>query len=171
MRLIRYSLFFVFCLLAGYVQAQPGQSVNWSSDGQSFYQLNENNIEAFQLKDSKQSVKITAAQLTPAAGKPLAVKDFSFSADEKKLLIYTNAKKVWRYDTRGDYWILDLTSNTLKQLGKDLPASSLMFAKLSPNGLQVAYVSGHNLYVEEVATGKRTALTQDGTRRLINGTF
>jgi dipeptidyl-peptidase-4 len=171
MRLLRYSFSFVFCLLAAYAQAQPGQSVNWSSDGQSFYQLNENNIEAFQLKDSKQSVKITAAQLTPAGGKPLEVKEFSFSADEKKLLIYTNSKKVWRYETRGDYWILDLTANTLKQLGKDLPASSLMFAKLSPNGLQVAYVSGHNLYVEDLGTGKRKALTQDGTRRLINGTF
>jgi dipeptidyl-peptidase-4 len=171
MRSPGYLFLLVLCLLAGYTHAQSGQSVNWSSDGQSFYQLNEHAIEVFQLKDNKQSVKVSAAQLTPPGGQPLDVKDFAFSADEKKLLIYTNSKKVWRYETRGDYWILDLTTNKLKQLGKDLPASSLMFAKLSPNGLQVAYVSGHNLYSEDLATGKRTALTQDGTRRLINGTF
>ena len=171
MRLPGYLFLLVLCLLAGYAHAQSGQSVNWSSDGQSFYQLNEHAIESFQLKDSKQSVKVSAAQLTPPGGQPLDVKDFAFSADEKKLLIYTNSKKVWRYETRGDYWILDLTTNTLKQLGKGLPASSLMFAKLSPNGLQVAYVSEHNLYTEDLATGKRTALTQDGSRRLINGTF
>lgn len=171
MRSLRYSFLFVLCLLAGYIQAQPGKSVHWSRDGQSFYRVNQNAIEAFQLKDSKQSVKISTAQLTLAGGKSLKVKDFAFSADEKKLLIYTNSKKVWRYETRGDYWLLNLTDNTLKQLGKGLPASSLMFAKLSPDGSQVAYVSGHNLYVEDLSTGKRKALTLDGTRHLINGTF
>jgi dipeptidyl-peptidase-4 len=46
-----------------------------------------------------------------------------------------------------------------------------MFAKIAPDGKKAAYVSGHNLYSEDLATGKITQLTMDGTDRLINGTF
>ena len=115
---------------------------------------------------------IQPAQLTPAGmDKPLPVRDFFFSNDGKTVLIYTNSKRVWRQDTRGDYWILNTATNELKQLGKDKPASSLMFAKISPDGRNVAYVSGHNLYTEDISSGKITALTTDGTDRMINGTF
>ncbi|XHR94717.1 DPP IV N-terminal domain-containing protein [Mucilaginibacter sp. UC70_90] len=36
----------------------------------------------------------------------------------KKVLINTNTKKVWRYDTRGDYWVYDSNTKKLWQLGK-----------------------------------------------------
>src|SRR5690606_32856744 len=63
------------------------------------------------------------------------------------------------------------TSKKLQQLGKGLPVSSLMFAKFSPDASKVAYVSENNIYVEDLATEKITALTTDGTSRMINGTF
>ena len=103
--------------------------------------------------------------------KALALRSYSFSSDGKKMLVYTNTKRVWREDTRGDYWVLELSGKTLRQLGKGRPASSLMFAKISPDGKKAAYVSGHNLYSEDLATGKITQLTMDGTDRVINGTF
>ena len=46
-----------------------------------------------------------------------------------------------------------------------------MFAKFSPDGSRVAYVSGHNLFVESLADHAITQLTTDGTDKLINGTF
>jgi dipeptidyl-peptidase-4 len=46
-----------------------------------------------------------------------------------------------------------------------------MFAKFSPDGRFVAYVSGNNIYAEDVTTGQIRKLTTDGTRKLINGTF
>jgi dipeptidyl-peptidase-4 len=111
-------------------------------------------------------------ELTPAGKEaPLKISYFFFSADYKKLLLYTNTKKVWRYDTRGDYWVYDFSDLTLKQLGSILPPSSLMFAKFSPDGKKAAYVSEHNLYVEDLSTHQIKALTQDGTRKMINGTF
>ncbi|RZL34759.1 MAG: S9 family peptidase, partial [Pedobacter sp.] len=61
--------------------------------------------------------------------------------------------------------------NTLKQIGKGKPASSLMFAKFSPDGNKVAYVSEHNIYVEDLATNTIKSLTTNGTSRMINGTF
>src|SRR5258706_12412763 len=46
-----------------------------------------------------------------------------------------------------------------------------MFAKLSPDGKKAAYVSQQNLYVEDLASGGIKALTTDGSRKFINGTF
>jgi dipeptidyl-peptidase 4 len=158
-------------IAAGRLYAQPGSDIKWSHDGQYFYQAKETQIYAVNVKTKQPAVKVTTAQLTPHGGNALEVRDFAFTADDSKVLIYTNAKRVWRYDTRGDYWLLDLQTNQLQQLGKGLPESSLMFAKLSPNGQEVAYVSGHNLYVEDLHTHARRALTKDGTRHLINGTF
>ncbi|MCZ0211460.1 DPP IV N-terminal domain-containing protein, partial [Streptomyces sp. UMAF16] len=127
---------------------------------------------ATQFPAMESSTLISAAELTPTgATEPLAVRNFFFSNDEKKLLIYTNSKKVWRYDTRGDYWVLNLINKKLTKLGKGRPASSLMFAKFSPDGNKVAYVCEHNIYVEDLNTNAIKALTTDGNYFLINGTF
>ncbi len=67
------------------------------------------------------------------------------SDDGTKALIYTNTKKVWRLDTEGDYWVLNLTTKKWHQVGKDHPASSLRFAKFSPDGKKVAFVSEYDL--------------------------
>lgn len=152
--------------------AQPGKGIRWSRDGRATLKAEPEGIVASPLSGAAPTVVVPSSQYTPAGtAKALPIRDFYFSADEKKLLIYTNAKKVWRYETRGDYWLLDLASSKMQQLGKDKPASSLMFAKLSPDGTKAAYVSDHNLYVEDLKTGESKALTTNGTRRFINGTF
>jgi dipeptidyl-peptidase-4 len=109
--------------------------------------------------------------LLSSSGKNIRVRSFQLSDDGTKALIYTNSKRVWRYDTRGDYWVADMNTRKVTQIGKDKPASSLMFAKFSPDASKVAYVSGHNIYVEDISSGNVKALTTDGTARLINGTF
>ena len=93
----------------------------------------------------------------------LDIDDYAWSADGKELLIFTNTKKVWRQNTRGDYYVLDVAAGTQKKLGGSAPESSLMFAKFSPDGTRVAYVRQNNLYVEQVAAGTITQLTSDGT--------
>jgi dipeptidyl-peptidase 4 len=93
----------------------------------------------------------------------LDVDDYSWSSDGKRLLIFTNTKKVWRQDTRGDYYVIDVASGTQKKLGGSAPESSLMFAKFSPDGTRVAYVRQNNLYVERIDTGTIAQLTTDGT--------
>ncbi|MBA4318028.1 MAG: S9 family peptidase, partial [Flavobacterium sp.] len=70
-----------------------------------------------------------------------------------------------------DYWVLDLITGNLTQLGKGLAESSLMFAKFSPDNKTVAYVSNENIYVEDLVTSKIKPLTTDGSITIINGTF
>lgn len=118
-------------------------------------------------------VLISAEQLTPqGSDKPLAIHDYIWSEDRQKLLIYTNSKKVWRSNSRGDYWMLDLSSNKLTQLGKKFnKPSQLMFAKFSPDGKKVAYVFENNLYVEHLANNKIDQLTASAGNGIINGLF
>ncbi|KKB48192.1 hypothetical protein HMPREF1212_03510 [Parabacteroides sp. HGS0025] len=106
-----------------------------------------------------------------STGKKIGMGRLSWSNDNDKVLIFNNTKRVWRYDTRGDYWVLSLHDGNLRQLGKGLPESSMMFAKFSPDGTRVAYVSNNNIYVEDINTGKITRLTDDGSQTIVNGTF
>lgn len=148
------------------------KDINWTPDGTAYLKLKEGNIVRTDVKTNVESIVVKKEQLIPGGSdKPLSFNVYSFSPDNKTLLIFTNTAKVWRYNTRGDYWISDLASNQLTQLGKGLPPQSLMFAKISPDGKKAAYVSGHNLYVEDLTSHEVTQLTKDGTRKFINGTF
>lgn len=172
----QFRLIILVCLSAllslSSTQAQPGPGFQWTKDGQAYMKAEKSAIVVYQVKNKTSRILITPQQLTPSgASRPLEINGFTFSANDQKLLIYTNAQKVWRYATRGDYWVLDIASGHLRQLGKKQPAASLMFAKFSPDGTRVAYVSEHNLYVERITDGEVKPLTTDGTRRLINGTF
>ncbi len=117
-------------------------------------------------------VMIPARDFIPPGGSsPLGIDSHSWSKDRSKLLIFTNTKKVWRSNTRGDYWVLDRTSHELIKLGGDAPASTLMFAKFSPDGRRVAYVRDRNLYMEDLQSRRITAVTTNQSPKIINGTF
>lgn len=153
-------------------------ALRWMKDNKSYstVKFNEGSggsyIARYEVESGTHSILIHSNQLVPGPGaKPLSIADYEWSEDNNKLLLFTNTKKVWRYNTRGDYWVLDRISGNLTQLGKSLPASSLMFAKFSPDGNRVAYVSQQNIYVEEISTGTITPLTTDGGGDIINGTF
>ncbi len=131
-----------------------------------------NDIVRYDVASGTKKVLISAAQLIPAGtDKPLTIADYIWSGDNNKLLVYTNTRKVWRQNTRGDYWVLNLPDGKLVQLGKGLEEATLMFAKFSPDGSRVAYVSKQNIYAEDLTTGIITPLTTDGGDNIINGTF
>jgi dipeptidyl-peptidase-4 len=127
----------------------------------------------YDASSGRRSVLVAAALLTPAgAAAPLDIEDYAWSADHAKLLVFTSSARVWRENTRGDFWVLDLASKKLAKLGgAAAKPSTLQFAKFSPDGSRAAYVREHNLYVESLADGRITALTNDGSVTTINGTF
>lgn len=132
-------------------------------------------IVGYDTATGKRTVLVPAAKLKPptANGKdrePLAIEAYAWSDDQKKLLIFTNTKKVWRLNTRGDYWVYDEASGKLARLGADAPESTLMFATFSPDSTRVAYVRENNIYVEALDSGEITQLTHDGSADIINGT-
>ena len=142
----------------------------WIEKGNAFTTVEKSEIVRYETATGQRTVLISSKQLTPKEGKALKIDDYRWSADGKRLLIFTETKKVWRLNTRGDYWVLDLAGGLLKKVGGDASASSLMFAKFSPDASRVAYVRANNIYVEDLKTGAVKALTNDGSETLINGT-
>jgi dipeptidyl-peptidase-4 len=103
----------------------------------------------------------------------MAIEEYAWSPDKSKLLLFTNTRKVWRTNARGDYWVLGVTDGkpgALKKLGGDAPEASLMYAKFSPDGTRVAYVRAQNVHVEDLASGRILPLTTDGGGDIVNGT-
>lgn len=167
-----FLILLLFSLATFISYAQPGRSTSWSADGDAYYTASGKQITLHTIESGSESVFVDSTALTPNGQAALRVEGFSISDDLNKVLVFTNSKRVWRYNTRGDYWLLDRASGSLKQLGKNLPESSLMFAKLSPDGTKAAYVSEHNVYMEDLSSGQVTKLTDSqGKPKLINGTF
>jgi len=153
----------------------------WLSDGAGYTTLEPaaggkpgKDLVRYDAETGLKTILVPAARLVPTGDStPLEVEEYSWSPDGRRLLIFTNSQQVWRTNTRGDYWVLDLAGWTLKKLGGNGPASTLMFAKFSPDGGRVGWVryGEYNVYVEDFASGKLTQLTHDGSRTTINGTF
>lgn len=160
----------VLVLIVNVLSVAAQRGIKWDKDGNTYTKLKDGGIVRVNPKTDIETVVVKKEQLT-TGGKTLLPQSYAFSADNSKLMIFTNTVKVWRLNTKGDYWVLDMQTNKLSQLGKSLAPSSLMFAKFSPDGSTAAYVSNHNIYAEDVSSGIIKQLTNDGTRKLINGTF
>jgi dipeptidyl-peptidase-4 len=171
MRFKNFKIVILFVCLVQISFAQRGR-INWTANGNAYTKLKDGGIVKVDPKTEAEVVIVRKEQLTlPGTTETILPQSYAFNSNNTKLLIFTNTAKVWRYNTRGDYWVLDIISNKLKQMGKGLPVQSLMFAKFSPDSRKCAYVSEHNLYVEDISSGAITKLTRDGSRKLINGTF
>ncbi len=154
----------------------------WLEDGRGYTTLERSqtaregrDIVLYHPATGNRSVLVPASRLVPPGeSRPLGIADYTWSEDGSKLLIFTNTRRVWRSNTRGDYWVLNLGSWSLTKIGGDADPTSLMFAKFSPDGQRVAYVHTHdgiyNIYVEALSTGKITQLTDDGSESVVNGT-
>ncbi|MCU1266417.1 MAG: ptpA 11 [Acidobacteria bacterium] len=154
--------------------------VRWSADGGGYLALEPStskpgslDIVRYDANSGERSIKVAAEKLVPTqASVPLSIEEFDLSPDDQQLLIFTNSARVWRSNTRGDYWVLDLKSWKLRKLGGEAAKpATLMFAKFSPDGTRVGFVRENNIYVESPGDNSITQLTTDGSRYLVNGTF
>ena len=151
----------------------------WLASGDSYTTLElavggGTDIVRYDAATGARTVLVPSARLVPAgSSEPIDIEDYAWSPDGKRLLVFTNSQRVWRENTRGDFWVLDLGSWRLRKLGGSAKPSTLMFAKFSPDGGRVAYVREHDLYVERLDGGGPaiTRLTRDGSPTRINGTF
>ncbi len=150
----------------------------WLDDGSAYTMVEDSeetekgkDIVAYDPLTGEQEILVPAKRLIPEGeSKPLKIEGYSWSETREKLLIFTNTKRVWRINTRGDYWVLDLQTWRLQKLGGDAEPSTLMFAKFCPKERRVAYVCERNLYVQDLETLAITSLTDDGSETIINGT-
>ena len=149
----------------------------WMADGESYTTVEPaaagagRDLVLYRAESGAREVLVPASRLVPpGASAPITIEDYAWSPDGRVLIVMTNSRRVWRQNTRGDFWTYDLASGRLRQLGPRFEPSTLMFAKLSPDGRMAAYVVKNNIYVETLADGEVRALTTDGSDDIINGT-
>jgi dipeptidyl-peptidase-4 len=157
---------------------------HWLKDGSGYTTLEvSENFSSFEnaseIKDivkydpesGQREVLVAAENIIPVGQtRPLKIENYAWTDDGEHLLLFTDAVRVWREKTRGDYWLLNRSTGALRKLGGDAAPATMMFATLSPNGKCVAYVCCHNLYVQSLHNLEITQLTSDGSAPIINGT-
>ena len=156
----------------GTFRARGVPQPTWTEDGRSYSALTGKGLVQVDAATLAEKVVVPMSAFVPeGADRPVIPEGYTWSDDKTKLVVYTNSRRVWRRNTRGDYWLLDVAAGTIRQLGKGLEPSRMMYGKLSPAGDKFAFVYYNNLYVEDLATGQRRPLTTDGDDVFINGNF
>ena len=159
-------------------KTEEGESVHWLKNETTYTKLqdsatvkNGKDIVRCDPESGKQEILVSASSLIPPGEEnPVAMESCTWSEDMGKLLIFNNSRRVWRTNSRGDYWLWDRQAKKLKKLGGNAPASSMMFASFSQDGKRVAYVSKNNLFVQDIESLRITQLTSSGSSNIINGT-
>ncbi len=149
-------------------------SVRWMPDGRHWSTVDRDSLDRGELwrveaETGTREKLISAAELIPAgSSEPLEIEGHTFSADGRRVLVFTESQQVWRARTQGRYYVFDFPTRRL------IPVSDedgwQMFAKLSPDARHVAFVRDHDLYVTDLASGEERRLTFDGSETIINGT-
>jgi dipeptidyl-peptidase-4 len=160
-----------------YFASQRFGPARWIEGGKAYTTLEKSEAKAggydivrYDSKSGARSILVSAAALVPPGDTAaLDIDNYIWSPDAKQLMIFTNTKRVWRQNTRGDYWVLDRASGSLRQLGGQGEPSTMMYAKFSPQGDRVAYVRKGDIYVERLADGTITRLTTGADSLHVNG--
>nr|WP_294935958.1 S9 family peptidase [uncultured Flavobacterium sp.] len=91
---------------------------------------------------------------------------YTFSKDEKKILIANNSDQIFRHSFVANYFIYDIATKSLTKLA-DYKVQEPTF---SPDGSKIGYAHENNLYVYDLAGKKHTQITTDGKKNaVING--
>ena len=145
--------------------------VAWIEQGAAYLAVEGSDIVRYETATGTRTLYVPGNQLIPAGQKdPLDIEDYTVSANGRQVLVFTNSARVWRQNTRGDFWVLDRESGALKKLGgSDGPAASLMYAKLAPGGDRAAYVRQGDIFVERLADGRITKLSSGADSLHVNG--
>lgn len=93
------------------------------------------------------------------------IDSYTFSSDEKKILIANNTNQIYRYSFTADYFLFDLVSKELTKILEQVQEPTF-----SPDGKKIGYVKENNLYIYDIASNTNSQITTDGKKNaIING--
>ncbi|HEY5747430.1 MAG TPA: S9 family peptidase [Chryseolinea sp.] len=139
--------------------------INWMNDGKFYSTLEGNRIVRYNIATGQPvETLLDGNQLSPA----LVIQQYSFSADEQKLLVLNSRESVYRRSFTAEYYVYDRTAKTLTPLSSQGRQS---YATFSPDGKRVAFVRKNNVFYVDLETKTETQVTSDGQfNAIINGT-
>ncbi|WP_339529934.1 S9 family peptidase [Pseudomonas mucidolens] len=156
---------------------RPGgaNQVHWDPDGEHYVRLVVTDsgcaLERYAIGRAARETWVAARQLRDAEGVPLAVESVQVQFEHERVLLFTDAQRLWRSACNGRYWLFDRPTQRLVRVARDQPERMIAFAKMSPRGQRVAYVRDHDIYCEEPGVTPPWRLTWDGDGNRWNGEF
>ncbi|HLA54471.1 MAG TPA: S9 family peptidase [Flavobacterium sp.] len=94
-----------------------------------------------------------------------SIDSYTFSADEKQILIASNSEPIFRHSFTADFYLYNIESKQLTKLFEQVQEPTF-----SPDGKKIAYAKENNLYIYDIASKKTDKMTTDGKKNaVING--
>ena len=136
------------------------------NDGEHYTLMNKNNESQEITKYKFNSGKKVGTIFKASKFGIKKITNYSFSKDEKKLLLETETEKIYRYSSKSVYYIYNIHTDKLSKISDQ----KIMYATLSPKGDKVAFVLNNNLFIKNIISGKIHQVTNDGKKNhIING--
>ncbi len=128
-------------------------------------------LVSYNLETEEQEVLIDGSHLyADDVDRLIEIEEYEYSTDGSRVLLFTDSEQVWRYNTKGYYYVYDVDAQELTPLS-EREEGFQMFAKFSPDGRRVGFVRDRNLFVVDLEDGSEVQLTFDGAEgEIINGT-
>ena len=143
---------------SGYYRTEFIYGINSMNDGEHYTILEKDGIVKYSYKTGKKIETILEAK----------IQDYTFSHDESKVLVLNEQQPIYRHSFLGKYHVVNLSKN-----GKTTALNNgnwVQEPKFSPDGRFVAFISGNNLYYQDLSSEKITQITFDGEKnKIING--
>src|SRR5688572_6732162 len=129
--------------------------INWMKDGKFYSTLESNKIVKYNMT-SGQAVEtiFDGATATPKVD----IRSYSFSEDEKKILLLTNYEGIYRRSFRADYFVYDVASKAIHKLSEKGKQS---YASLSADNSKIAFVRDNNLFYVNLTDWSEVQITDD----------
>lgn len=150
------------------------EGFNAMNDGQSYTKIEKGDqglgIYKYKIgENTNQKEVVVSFSDLKHKDKAVEIDDYSFNADESKMLFQTQTEAIYRRSFNAYYFIYDLKTKKFEPLDEVHFPQTL--AEYSPDGTQIAYIHKNDIYVKDLKSGKVSALTTDGKRnKVINGT-
>jgi dipeptidyl-peptidase-4 len=184
---ILFCLFILFCAQSSFAQGKkqitlddlwknntfrvksvPG--FNAMKDGVHYTQIDHEGthmiIRIYDLQTGKPERTLFDNELQQFSGNKLAIDNYAFSSDEKKILLYTETTPIYRRSALERVYVYDISTGSVKLLDYD----KVLHAAFSPDGQKVAFVKNNNLYYKDLQKDVIVPVTTDGGKnRIING--
>jgi len=143
---------------SGYYRTEYIYGINSMNDGEHYTVLEKDGIVKYSYKTGKKIETILEAK----------IQDYTFSHNESKVLVLNEQQPIYRHSFLGKYHVVNLSKN-----GKITALNNgnwVQEPKFSPDGRFVAFISGNNLYYQDLSSEKITQITFDGEKnKIING--
>jgi dipeptidyl-peptidase-4 len=141
-----------------YPKYVPG--FNFMEDGKHYSVQESNEIVQYDLTSGKKDGTIYSAT-------DINFSDYSFSGDEKKILLETGKEQIYRRSYKANFYVWDRKKEKLSPISEN---GKQRYASFGDKDSKVAFVRENNLFYKDLKTNKEVQITMDGkANEIING--